>query len=183
LLVALRGAYSGLRAVDIFGRTIPVIGDVYADNAYQSSQNGNRYTLFNSYLLTVNDANVVGFWTSAYTAILRANNIINSTVETSANVDQYKVFFVSDDIEYVKAFFKEKPNYIYSNNDEITDFQIIQHSDIAIISNSSFAWWAAYLSPKKNTVYGPKNWLGFRIGKEHPKRVMTDRFTWCEVLS
>jgi len=99
------------------------------------------------------------------------------------DVDQYKVFFVSDDIEYVKAFFKEKPNYIYSNNDEITDFQIIQHSDIAIISNSSFAWWAAYLSSKKNTVYGPKNWLGFRIGKEHPKRVMTDRFTWCEVLS
>ena len=98
------------------------------------------------------------------------------------NVDDYKIFFVSDDIEYVKAYFKEKPNYIYSTNNEITDFQIIQHSDIAIISNSSFAWWAAYLSPKQNTVYGPKNWLGFRIGKEHPKRVMTDRFIWCDVL-
>jgi len=31
-------------------------------------------------------------------------------------------------------------------------------------------------------VYAPKNWLGFRIGKEHPKRVMTDRFIWCDVL-
>ncbi|WP_316788106.1 alpha-1,2-fucosyltransferase [Pedobacter frigoris] len=99
------------------------------------------------------------------------------------DVDSYTVFFVSDDIDYVREYFKEKPNYVYSMNNEIIDFQIIQNSDIAIISNSSFGWWAAYLSPKKNMVYAPKNWLGFRIGKEHPKKIMTDRFIWCEVLS
>lgn len=99
------------------------------------------------------------------------------------NKEAYKVIFVSDDIKYAKEYFREAPNYIYSINDEITDFQIIMNADIAIISNSSFAWWAAYLSEKKNTVYAPKNWLGFRIGKEHPKRVMTDRFIWCDVLT
>jgi hypothetical protein len=36
------------------------------------------------------DANVIGFWRGAYTAILRANNIINSKVATSANVSQYR---------------------------------------------------------------------------------------------
>jgi hypothetical protein len=97
------------------------------------------------------------------------------------DISAYKVIFVSDDIYHVKSYFKEKENYIFSKNNEIVDFQIIMHADIAIISNSSFAWWASYLSEKNNTVYAPKNWLGFRIGKEHPKRVMTDRFLWCEV--
>ncbi|TZF84754.1 alpha-1,2-fucosyltransferase [Pedobacter sp. BS3] len=97
------------------------------------------------------------------------------------NLDSYKVLFVSDDIEFVKASFENKPNYIFSVNDEITDFQIIQNADIAIISNSSFAWWAAYLSEKNNKVIAPKNWMAFRIGREHPRGVMTDKFTWVEV--
>ncbi|MBU1372309.1 MAG: alpha-1,2-fucosyltransferase [Bacteroidetes bacterium] len=100
------------------------------------------------------------------------------------NIDDYKVIFVSDDTQKVKEVFPEKENYIFSNNSEIIDFQLIQNADISIISNSTFAWWAAYLNPKKNkAVYAPKNWLGFKIGREHPKGIMTDKFTWCEVLT
>jgi len=94
--VALRGAYAGLRTgiagstADFFGRTVPVLGDVMADNAYQHSTNTNRYTLFNYYTFNVTDPNVLGLWSSAYAAILRANNIINSTAATSVNVNQYK---------------------------------------------------------------------------------------------
>jgi hypothetical protein len=98
------------------------------------------------------------------------------------DVSAFKVFFVSDDIAHVKSYFANMPNYIFSSNNEITDFQIIKNADIAIISNSSFAWWASYLGTKPKTVYAPKNWLGFRIGKEHPKKVMTDKFIWCDVL-
>jgi hypothetical protein len=103
-------------------------------------------------------------------------------LDALGDIHDHLVYFVSDDIEHVKSYFKEQPNFIYSSNNEITDFQIIKNADIAIISNSSFAWWAAYLSDKQSKVYAPKNWLGFRIGKEHPKRVMTDRFIWCDVL-
>ena len=102
-------------------------------------------------------------------------------LDALGDISNFKVIFVSDDISHVKNYFEEKENYIFSLNNEIIDFQIIMHADIAIISNSSFAWWAAYLSEKKNTVYAPKNWLGFRLGKEHPKRVMTDKFVWCNV--
>ena len=104
-------------------------------------------------------------------------------LEAISDLDSYRVFFVSDDIEHVRSYFQEKPNFIYSSNNEITDFQIIKNADVAIISNSSFAWWAAYLSEKDNVVYAPKNWLGFRIGKEHPKKVMTEKFIWCDVLA
>ena len=98
------------------------------------------------------------------------------------NLDNYQVYFVSDDMEFVKNEFPERDNFIFSSNSEIIDFQLILNADVAIISNSTFAWWAAYLCPKKNFVIAPKNWFGFRIGREHPKGIMTDRFTWRDVL-
>lgn len=94
LLVALRGAYAGLRGVDFYGRSIPVMGDIMADNAYQSALNTNRYTFFNDYSTTkgctATDGNVLGMWTSGYSTILRANNIINSSLASNPNIDQYK---------------------------------------------------------------------------------------------
>lgn len=98
------------------------------------------------------------------------------------NLESYTVFFVSDDMEFVKKSFPDKPNFIFSQNSEILDFQLIHNADITIISNSTFAWWAAYLSEKKNIVIAPKNWFGFRIGREHPKGIMTDRFVWKDVI-
>lgn len=94
----------------------------------------------------------------------------------------YRVLFVSDDIGYVKSYFGEQTNYSYLQNNEIIDFQVIQHANIAIISNSTFAWWACYLSPVKQHVIAPTNWMGFRLGREHPKGVMTHRFNWTHVL-
>ncbi|MCF2497014.1 alpha-1,2-fucosyltransferase [Dyadobacter chenhuakuii] len=99
------------------------------------------------------------------------------------DLDQYQVFFVSDDMDFVKKSFPQKPNFIFSQNSEIIDFQLIMNADVAIISNSTFAWWAAYLCEKENRVIAPKNWFGFRIGREHPKGIMTDKFEWKEVIT
>lgn len=90
LQTALLGAYAGLRATDYFGRTVPVFGDLMADNAFVSLTNSGRYTAFNTYTQTVADGNILGFWRGAYTAILRANNIINAAIPANANVNQYK---------------------------------------------------------------------------------------------
>jgi hypothetical protein len=90
LLIALRGVYAGVRAVDVHGRTLPVLGDIMADNTYQHTLNANRYTLFNNYTFNTTDANVLGLWTSSYTVILRANRVIAADLPSSANVDQYK---------------------------------------------------------------------------------------------
>jgi hypothetical protein len=90
LQTALMGAYAGLRASDFFGRTVPVAGDLLPDNAYVSLTNSGRYIAFNQYTYTVADGNITGFWRGAYSAILRANNIINSPIAANANVNQYK---------------------------------------------------------------------------------------------
>lgn len=98
------------------------------------------------------------------------------------DLEQYKVILVSDDIAFVKQAFDHHPDYLFVSNSEIVDFQLISNADIAIISNSTFSWWAAYLSTRNKRVIAPANWLGFRIGREHPKGIMTDRFEWVEVF-
>lgn len=90
LQAAIRGTYVGLRATDHFARTVPVLGDLIADNAYVSTTNSGRYITYNNYSYIVSDGNTLGFWSAAYTTILRANNIINANVAANANVNQYK---------------------------------------------------------------------------------------------
>lgn len=94
------------------------------------------------------------------------------------DIDACKVIFLSDDMDYVKHQIPLQANYLFLHNNEIIDFQLIQHADVAIISNSSFSWWASYLGKKGSVVYAPKNWLGFHIGAEHPKGIMTPKFLW-----
>lgn len=87
---AVNGMYSGLRNVDLYGRTFPVVGDVMADNVYVSAQNAGRYITHYTYSVLLTTAEPAGTWTSAYTAILRANNIINALVTETATSKQLK---------------------------------------------------------------------------------------------
>src|SRR5262245_16077274 len=43
---ALSGAYSNLLSANLYGRTIPLFGDLVADNVYISTINSNRYLDF-----------------------------------------------------------------------------------------------------------------------------------------
>src|SRR5690606_20855617 len=74
---AVNGMYAGMRNFNLFGRTLPFIGDIMADNAYISTSNSGRYIQENSYTLNAQNGDVSGLWEQAYTVILRANNIIN----------------------------------------------------------------------------------------------------------
>lgn len=87
---AVNGMYAGMRNFNLFGRTLPFIGDIMADNAYISTSNSGRYIQENSYTLNAQNGDVSGLWEQAYTVILRANNIINADVPSSPAVDQYK---------------------------------------------------------------------------------------------
>lgn len=90
LRIAMNGVYNSLRGVDGHGRTVPVLGDLMADNIYQHPQNSNRYTQYNLYAVAVNDGNALGMWTNQYVVINRANNIINSALTGTAGINQIK---------------------------------------------------------------------------------------------
>lgn len=88
--VAANGMYAGMRTVGLFGRTIPFTNDLLADNVYLSVQNSGRYLPYFNYSVNSQSGDNLGTWNDAYVAILRANNIINSSVPQSTDADQYR---------------------------------------------------------------------------------------------
>lgn len=92
ILTALNGTYAGMRNANLYGRSLPLLGDLQADNVFISTRNAGRYTGHNLNNFVSNNADVLGIWENAYRVILRANNIINSapTVSNPVNVNQYK---------------------------------------------------------------------------------------------
>lgn len=87
--------------------------------------------------------------------------------------------FISDDIAPVKAEFAYLPNTYFSEENEITDFQLMLNADICIIANSSFSWWAAYLNKRQKTVYCPKYYLGFLKEIEYPTKIYPEN--WIQI--
>lgn len=69
----------------------------------------------------------------------------------------HETFLVfSDDIEWCKEHFKGDQFEFSEGNDDITDFNLMAGCKGHIIANSSFSWWAAYVSGKKTVA--PKEW-------------------------
>jgi len=87
---AVNGMYSGLRSSFLYGRTVPFISDLMADNVYISSSNSGRYIVQNTYTVNAQNGDLLSTWSQAYAVILRANNVINATLGESATVSQYK---------------------------------------------------------------------------------------------
>lgn len=87
---ALNGIYATLRSPNLYGRTIPLFADLLADNVYISTTNSNRYLDFFQVNYTVNNTNAAGIWQTAYNAILNANNVINSSLEGTPEIDEYR---------------------------------------------------------------------------------------------
>lgn len=86
---ALNGLYSNLRSANLYGRSSPLYGDLMADNVFISTTNSNRYLAEFNFTFISTNANSRDTWGTAYNAILRANNIINSSL-TSPNSPQLK---------------------------------------------------------------------------------------------
>ena len=84
--------------------------------------------------------------------------------------EKHSLIFLSDDIQSVKSeFSKEYSEAWFSDQSPLVDFQILMQAKTAIISHSSFAWWASYLNTQKDKrIIAPKYFLGFKVKKEYP---------------
>ena len=99
-------------------------------------------------------------------------------LELISNIEQYKVIVIGDDLAFIKELFVDFQNFTITQSSEIVDFQIIQNASVAIISNSSFAWWAAYLNQQPHKqIFVPEHWVGYRIKKEFPNSIIPLEWT------
>jgi hypothetical protein len=93
----------------------------------------------------------------------------------------YQLVFMSDDMAEVKKEFIDYDAY-FSEQSMIIDFQLLQHAHVAVISSSSYAWWACWLSKiNKPIIIVPKYFLGFKVKKEFPINMIPQHFTQSEV--
>lgn len=67
-----------------------------------------------------------------------------------------KFMVYSDDIAWCKEYFEDY-DFEYNEDDELTAFNKMAGSKGIIMANSSYSWWAAYLSDKK--VVAPSQWF------------------------
>lgn len=87
---ALNGVYSNMLTANLYGRTIPIMGDLLADNAYIATVNSGRYLPFNTYALFDDNGDIGGVWASAYYTIMAANQVINADLPANARVNQMR---------------------------------------------------------------------------------------------
>ena len=71
---------------------------------------------------------------------------------------------ICEDRQYGKEIIKEMKKYfidlkisILKSNSIKNDFNIIRSSNLAILSNSTFSWWASFLSKSKKEFLVPSN--------------------------
>ena len=93
---------------------------------------------------------------------------------------------ISEDRQYAKEIIKEMKKYfvdlkisILRSNSIKNDFNIIRSSKLAILSNSTFSWWGAWLGKSKDQVIVPPFWFG-RGGPRDIEDLIPDRW---EVLT
>jgi hypothetical protein len=79
-------------------------------------------------------------------------------------IGQFRILIFSDDIDWVKNnFYFPEPFFFISKDLKFSDWEemlLFSKCDHYIISNSTFSWWGAMLSPKKNSIkIAPKKWF------------------------
>lgn len=97
-----------------------------------------------------------------------------------ASLGNMKLVVISDNMTMARERFQNTAeNIFFPEGDAITHFQFLLHAEVCIVSNSSFAWWGAFLNQKLNKkVIAPANWVGYNAGFEFPKGIMTKEFEW-----
>lgn len=111
-------------------------------------------------------------------------NYYKNALKQIDNTKALPLVFVSDDPNAIPDLFPHIKGAIISHNDAITDFLILQNAAQLVLSNSTFAWWAAFLNEfAKEDIYCPQYFLGFKESKEIPINIYPKNWHQVSVLN
>lgn len=96
--------------------------------------------------------------------VIEENYYTESINKIDKMIYDKKIFFVfSDDIKYCKKKFESldyRFKFVDNFESDLVEFEFLKKMDHLIISNSSFSWWAAYLSDRDDKItICPKKWI------------------------
>lgn len=82
---------------------------------------------------------------------------------------------ITDDVQAARELF----DFDIISNDMMIDFKLLYCSKICIIPNSTFSWWASWLS-EKQLVIAPDNWLNYNSPQLgfYPADIKTEKFSY-----
>lgn len=85
---------------------------------------------------------------------------------------------ISDDIEWCKTKFKGSNFYFADHISPVIDFYLQTYCSHNVISNSTFAWWGAWLneSPGKVVIAPKENWYGYFYRQFHRKDMLPEEW-------
>lgn len=91
----------------------------------------------------------------------------------------YNFVIVTDVVEDAEEFFKND-DVVILPNPTMEDFAIMYYSKYNIIANSTFYWWATWLSNNKEIIIAPKYWLNYNKPELgfYPNDIFTKKFTY-----
>ena len=107
-------------------------------------------------------------------AILRANTLLGDSSAEGA-----KLFFFSNDIIWCKEHFADLTNAVFiddsMSSSEHTDMMMMQKSRCLIMANSTFSWWAAWLSDREDRIIiTPSRWFKDDVINDRAVRALVD---------
>jgi hypothetical protein len=109
---------------------------------------------------------------------------INSFKTIEQNIKDPCYIIFSDDLQKAKSVMHAagRQCVVYEGETAIEDFAGLASCSHAVLSASSFAWWAAKLiSNPDKLVVAPEYWLGFKSEYWYPVHIKTDGFTYVSV--
>ena len=139
---AVNGMYSTMRSTNSFGASLPIMGDLLADNTYVSSSNSGYWLTEENYNIISTNADAGGIYTQCYYSILQANRIIAANVPSSNNVSQLKG----------EAYVARALNYLALVNTFATPATVSTSAlGVAIVTQPEFVT-GAFIKPARATV-------------------------------
>ena len=96
-----------------------------------------------------------------YKSKLDISYYLKAKEKLESTVGKCKFFLFADDFDWAKEKFKRHIDFTpvqHNKNDELVDLWLMSHCQNAIIANSGFSWWAAWLiKDDKKVVISPNN--------------------------
>jgi hypothetical protein len=87
---AVNGMYSAMTSSTWFGRDIPILGDLLADNVYVSAFNSGRFLPENNFTYSSTNGEANEMYSQAYFVILQTNRILTAQVPSSDDVSELR---------------------------------------------------------------------------------------------